>query len=72
MNVLIRANTAGFTYVLETADIFEGTRNSGFWIVNGTAFFYVADGIHPQATADTLVADYIKLLLSNGTIVFAT
>jgi hypothetical protein len=72
MNVLIRANTAAFTYVLETADIFETARNSGFWINNGTPFFYVADGIHPQATADTLVADYIKLLLSNGTIVFAT
>jgi hypothetical protein len=72
LNVLIRANTAGFTYVLETADIFETARNSGFWINDGTAFGFVADGIHPKAIADKLVADYIKLLLSNGTIVFAT
>jgi lysophospholipase L1-like esterase len=41
---------------IETADTVETSRNSGKWVVNGSANYATADGIHPSSAAHTLMA----------------
>jgi len=41
---------------IDTADAVESARNSGLWIVNGSANYATSDGTHPGGTAYGLIA----------------
>ena len=54
-NNSIRAGLANVLRYFEVADVVESSRNSGKWIVNGTANAYTIDGLHESPTAYALV-----------------
>jgi hypothetical protein len=57
-NDLLRAGSvSGIQGYFEFADAVESSRNSGKWIVNGTANYATADGTHPSAAANLLFAN---------------
>jgi hypothetical protein len=57
-NTLVRSNghSTGVIGYVELADILESSRDSGKWIVDGTANKYSSDGIHGVGAAYALVA----------------
>lgn len=63
-NTAVRAGGLGFTGYIEQADVYESARNSGFFIVNGTANFYTTDGIHGTTAANVLMTASDKILAS--------
>jgi lysophospholipase L1-like esterase len=56
LNDWIRTIPAPLSGIVEIADIVESARNSGKWIVNGTANYPTADGTHPSAATHALIA----------------
>lgn len=56
VNAGIRTGVAGYTGVLETADVAEGSRDAGKWIVNGSPFTYTNDGIHETSSMNQVIA----------------
>lgn len=53
-NGLVRAGISGITNYFELADVAETARNSGYWITNGVANYYVSDGIHEKQNMNIL------------------
>jgi hypothetical protein len=51
-NTAVRAGIAGATGYFEIADSGESSRNSGLWLVNGTANYATQDGVHESEAAD--------------------
>lgn len=48
VNNWIRTTPGGLDGFFEIADVCESARNSGKWVVDGTAFYATAEGIHPN------------------------
>lgn len=55
---VLHAGTAPHPHAgyLEVADKVESARDSGLWVVNGSANYATADGIHPTAASYTLMS----------------
>jgi hypothetical protein len=49
-NALIRAGLAGYTGIVDYADVFEGGRDLGTWTVDGSGNALPQDGTHPKLT----------------------
>lgn len=43
LRTLPQTNSSG---VIDSADVFETSRNSGKWVTNGVAFYFTVDGLH--------------------------
>lgn len=61
LNGLIRAGVSGFAGYLEVADIVESARDSGKWIVDGSANYATNDGVHETNTANILIKNNLSL-----------
>ncbi len=61
LNGSIRTGISGFNRSLEIADILESARDSGKWIVDGSANTYTDDGTHGTNTAHLLVKTNLSL-----------
>lgn len=59
VNEWIRTTPAPLTGYFDVADTIESARNSGIWKVNGSAFYYTTDGLHPSTRGHELMAPAI-------------